>query len=145
MMSNPFINNKSKVTYNPASRLFQYRDDLVKKAAKESYNAYYIAIRNKKYSPCSAILEPAKESVRTNMLKKGYDEKVIEAYSNDIAKELVKMCEAGNNLGVQRLAGECNDDVNARLAAKGGTRRHRRQKRYVASRRARASTSKSGI
>jgi len=145
-MSYPF-SNASKVTYNPASKLFQYRDDLVKRAAEHSYRAYYDAVSKKAYKPCSAILEPAKESVRINMRDKGYSEDVIDSYASNIANELVDACEK-HIFGVQTLAGLYNENVKARLAAKGGTRRRRRQTRYDVSRRARrarASASKSGM
>jgi hypothetical protein len=107
------------VTYNPAQKLFQQRNDLVSLAAKNAYPNYYTALANKNFRPCESMNKTIKSTVEYYMKQKGYPDNVIEAYAKSISEELINKCDK-NILKVQALAGNVNNSMKERWWTKRG-------------------------
>lgn len=123
---------------NPLNKIAKERQNLVARAAQDSYRDYYTALH--KQDPCSNMKESIKESVRRNMQKKSYPEPLIQSYEASIANELITACKK-DIMYVQRIAAEAAAVNNTMKGLAGG------YKRYVKSRVAKqrkASRSSSG-
>ena len=117
------------VTYNPAQKLFQQRNDLVSLAAKNAYPKYYNAIGQKIPHPCAAMGPTIKSTVEYYMKHKDYPDDVVSAYAKSISEELINLCDK-QILQVQKLAANVNNSMKQRWwTKKGGYAKRRSVKR----------------
>jgi hypothetical protein len=107
------MSNNSIVTYNPAAKLFKQRNDLGALAAENAYKAYYQALKIGNPTPCAAMKQSIRDTVRYYMVKKTYPEDIIEAYSKYIVNDLVEKCER-HIFKVQELAGSVDNSMKNR-------------------------------
>jgi len=107
------MSNGSISTYNPASKLFQQRNDLEALAAENAYKTYYTARRTGNPNPCGAMKQSIQNTVRYYMAKKGYPDDIIDAYSKHVVDELIQKCEK-HIFKVQELAGKVNNSMKNR-------------------------------
>ena len=123
------------ITYNPAQKLFQQRDDLVSLAAKNAYPNYYTALSQKNPQPCNAMNQTIQSTVEYYMKQRGYPDDIISAYAKSISEELIAKCDK-HILQVQKLAGNVNNSMKERWRTKrGGYSKRRTMKRKTGNRR----------